>query len=290
MPAARTEPRPCATCSAARAPTSPKWPVSACRCRRASPSRPRCARTIHAATAAAIPPGLEAEVDAALDEVGRSCRRRASATAANPLLVSVRSGARASMPGMMDTILNLGLNDDTVEGLARQSGDRALRLRQLPPLHPDVLRRRPGRRPRPVRGASSSDYKDLGGTTSTPTSTPTTGARWSPRYKEAVVAEHLGKPFPQDTGEQLWGAIGAVFGSWKNARAITYRRLQRHPRRLGHRRQRPGHGVRQSRRHARPPALPSPATPRPARARSTASSSSTPRARTWSPASARRSP
>ena len=84
----------------------------------------------------------------------RSARRSAptSATPPIPLLVSVRSGARASMPGMMDTILNLGLNDETVEGLAAQVGQRALRLRQLPPLHPDVLRRGAGRRPRRVRG------------------------------------------------------------------------------------------------------------------------------------------
>ena len=71
-----------------------------------------------------------------------------------PLLVSVRSGAPVSMPGMMDTVLNLGLNDETVEGLAAASGDRALRLRQLPPLHPDVRRRRAGRRPLPVRGGA----------------------------------------------------------------------------------------------------------------------------------------
>ena len=106
-------------------------------------------------------------------------------------------------------------------------------------------------------------------------------------YKEAVERE-TGKPFPQDTTEQLWGAIGAVFGSWHNARAKTYRRL---------------HGIPDSWGTAvnvqamvfgnlgddSPPASPSRATRRPARARSTASSCSTRRARTWSPASARRS-
>ena len=84
----------------------------------------------------------------------RSARRSAprSATWPHPLLVSVRSGARASMPGMMDTILNLGLNDATVKGLAATLGRRALRLRQLPPLHPDVFRRGARRRSRRVRG------------------------------------------------------------------------------------------------------------------------------------------
>ena len=78
----------------------------------------------------------------------------ASATPERPLLVSVRSGAPVSMPGMMDTVLNLGLNDRTVEGLAAASGDRALRLRQLSPLHPDVRRRRAGGGPLPVRGGA----------------------------------------------------------------------------------------------------------------------------------------
>ena len=77
-------------------------------------------------------------------------------SAENPLLVSVRSGARVSMPGMMDTILNLGLNDQAVEGLAKQDQQPAFRLRQLPPVHPDVQRRGAGRRARRVRSASST--------------------------------------------------------------------------------------------------------------------------------------
>ena len=81
----------------------------------------------------------EGEVDGGAGARSRRPSAQASATPNNPLLVSVRSGARASMPGMMDTVLNLGLNDETVEGLAKLVRRRALRLRQLPPLHPDVL-------------------------------------------------------------------------------------------------------------------------------------------------------
>ena len=89
-------------------------------------------------------------------------------------------------------------------------------------------------------------------------------------YKK-IVEKRTGKPFPQEPREQLWGAIGAVFGSWMNQRAITYRRLHQHPRELGHRGQRAGHGVRQHGRGLAPPASPSRAIPRPAPTCSTAS-------------------
>ena len=111
--------RACATCSAARAPTLPRWPISACRCRPASPSRPRSARRFYA-NDKTYPDGLKAEVDAALAAIGK-LTGKTFGDAADPLLVSVRSGARASMPGMMDTVLNLGLNDVTVEALAKNS-------------------------------------------------------------------------------------------------------------------------------------------------------------------------
>ena len=148
----------------------------------------------------------------------------------NPLLVSVRSGARASMPGMMDTILNLGLNDKTVEGLVARPGQRALRLRLLPPLRPDVRRRRPrpqaGRqgRARPVRGDHRGEEARRAASSSTPTSPPRT-SRTSSREFKAAIKEKTGHDFPEDPMEQLWGAIGAVFGSWMNDRAIAYRKL-----------------------------------------------------------------
>ena len=141
----------------------------------------------------------------------------------NPLLVSVRSGARASMPGMMDTVLNLGLNDDTVEGLAVLSGDRRFAL--------DSYRRFITMYSNVVLGLSHDDFeevlddhKDRLGVT---VDTDLTAGDWEKvvaDYK-AVVADRLGQPFPQDPHDQLWGAIGAVFASWMNDRAKFYRRM-----------------------------------------------------------------
>ncbi|HKW53857.1 MAG TPA: pyruvate, phosphate dikinase [Stellaceae bacterium] len=141
----------------------------------------------------------------------------------NPLLVSVRSGARASMPGMMDTVLNLGLNDTTIEGLAKRSGD--------PRFAYDSYRRFIQMYGQVVLGVDHHHFEDLlenakldlGVTLDT----ELTADHWKEvvaGYKE-VVQRELGKSFPQDPQEQLWGAIGAVFGSWMNQRAITYRRL-----------------------------------------------------------------
>ncbi len=149
-PATTRAARTCATCSAARAPTWPRWPASACPCRPASPSRPRSAPR-STRTTGNYPDGLEEQVRAALRRVEAAVGLKFG-DAEKPLLVSVRSGARVSMPGMMDTVLNLGLNDDTVAGLAEGQRRPALRLGQLSPLHPDVrLGRARGRAP-PVRG------------------------------------------------------------------------------------------------------------------------------------------
>ena len=154
-------------------------------------------------------------------------RQAASATAHNPLLVSVRSGARASMPGMMDTVLNLGLNDETVEALAQQSGDRRFAY--------DSYRRFIQMYSNVVLGIEHHNFEDIledhksrAGYT---LDTELTADDWVDvvaRYQERVQEEQ-GEPFPQDPREQLWGAIGAVFGSWMNARAITYRRLHNIP-------------------------------------------------------------
>ena len=114
------------------------------------------------------PKELEAQVKDALDHVARITGKKFG-DAKNPLLVSVRSGARASMPGMMDTVLNLGLNDVTVEALAKSSGDRALRLRQLSPLHHDVFRCGARRRARSLRGNPRSAQGPEGPHASTPT-------------------------------------------------------------------------------------------------------------------------
>ena len=141
----------------------------------------------------------------------------------NPLLVSVRSGARASMPGMMDTVLNLGLNDETVEGLAALSGDRRFAF--------DSYRRFITMYSSVVLGLSHDDFEEvlddhkdrLGVTIDTDLS----ASDWEKvvvDYK-AVVEDRLGHAFPQDPHDQLWGAVSAVFASWMNDRAKFYRRM-----------------------------------------------------------------
>ena len=169
------------------------------------------------------PKELEKQVDAGARPYRARSPAGSSATPANPLLVSVRSGARASMPGMMDTVLNLGLNDDTVEALAKQSGDRRFAF--------DSYRRFIQMYSNVVLDIEHHNFEDIleehksrTATRSTPSSTADDWLIVVSRYKERVE-EESGKPFPQDPREQLWGAIGAVFGSWMNARAITYRRL-----------------------------------------------------------------
>jgi pyruvate,orthophosphate dikinase len=143
--------------------------------------------------------------------------------AGNPLLVSVRSGARASMPGMMDTVLNLGLNDRTVEGLGKRSGD--------PRFAYDSYRRFIQMYGQVVLGVDHHHFEDLLENhklnEAKSLDTELSADDWQQvvaGYKE-IVERELGKSFPQDPQEQLWGAIGAVFGSWMNQRAITYRRL-----------------------------------------------------------------
>src|ERR1700685_2914 len=172
------------------------------------------------------PKDLKAQVDAALAEVGRITGKKFG-DGENPLLVSVRSGGRASMPGMMDTVLNLGLNDVTAVALAEKSRDRRFAL--------DSYRRFITMYANVVLGIEHhhfeeilDDHKDRHGYT---LDTDLSADDWDTiidRYKERVE-EESGKPFPQDPHAQLWGAIGAVFGSWMNQRAITYRRLHAIP-------------------------------------------------------------
>ena len=168
------------------------------------------------------PAGLQEQVDQALAKVEGQAGKRFG-EAANPLLVSVRSGARASMPGMMDTVLNLGLNDETVEGLSRLSGDRRFAF--------DSYRRFIQMYSNVVLGLEHSlfeeildDHKER---LEVSVDTALTAADWEKvvaDYKAAVTRE-LGQPFPQAPRDQLWGAIGAVFASWMNDRAKFYRRM-----------------------------------------------------------------
>ncbi len=140
-----------------------------------------------------------------------------------PLLVSVRSGARVSMPGMMDTVLNLGLNDETVLGLARASGDDRFAwdsYRRFIQMYGSVVLGVDHHRFEEIIERVKLDAGVIEDTALTP-------AHWQEvvtEYKEMVASEK-GNPFPQDPEQQLWGAIGAVFGSWMNPRANTYRRL-----------------------------------------------------------------
>jgi pyruvate,orthophosphate dikinase len=172
------------------------------------------------------PSELDAQVKAALDHVARLAGKKFG-DRENPLLVSVRSGARASMPGMMDTVLNLGLNDETVEALAKKSGD--------PRFAYDSYRRFITMYSNVVLGMDHhhfeeilDDHKDRNGYS---LDTEVTADEWVKLVKQykARVEEEQGEPFPQDPQKQLWGAIGAVFGSWMNTRAKTYRRLHNIP-------------------------------------------------------------
>ena len=155
----------------------------------------------------------------------------------NPLLVSVRSGAPASMPGMMDTILNLGLNDEAVEGLAKKSGNERFAwdsYRRFIQMYGDVvLGMKPAdkkeidpferiieevKQEKGVKLDNELEVADL--------------KELVTRFREAVKSQ-TGKDFPTDAREQLWGAIGAVFGSWMNERAIIYRRMESIPEEWG---------------------------------------------------------
>ena len=168
------------------------------------------------------PAELAAQVDAALAHVGK-LTGRGFGDNSNPLLVSVRSGARASMPGMMDTVLNLGLNDVTVEALAKGANDERFAFdsyRRFIQMYSNVVLDFEHHNFEEIL----EHFKERKGYV---LDTDLDAADWREivaQYKAAIVAA-LGKPFPQDPREQLWGAIGAVFSSWMNQRAITYRRL-----------------------------------------------------------------
>ncbi len=168
------------------------------------------------------PTDLREQVRAALDKVEKSVGLQFGSST-NPLLVSVRSGARVSMPGMMDTVLNLGLNDTSVRGLAAMSGDERFAwdsYRRFIQMYGGV-----------VLGVEHHRFEEIidhiKGEKYVTEDTALDADDWRRvvgGYLE-MVEQEIGKPFPQDPEEQLWGAIGAVFGSWMNPRANTYRRL-----------------------------------------------------------------
>ena len=167
------------------------------------------------------PEELRAEVEAALAGVAKITGKRFG-DAADPLLVSVRSGSRASMPGMMDTVLNLGLNDETVKVLAVAADPRFAydSYRRFMQMYGSVVL---GVDHHELEGILEIEREKRGYSQDTEMSADD----WQiviGKYKE-LFEETLGSPFPQDPYDQLWGAIGAVFGSWMNARAVAYRKL-----------------------------------------------------------------
>jgi pyruvate,orthophosphate dikinase len=168
------------------------------------------------------PADLMAQVAAAVANL-EAATGKGFGLAANPLLVSVRSGSRASMPGMMDTVLNLGLNATTVEGLAELSGNRRFAFdsyRRFIQMYGNVVLHVP----HDTFEHILEEYKD---TNDFRLDTDLASENWEEvvtRYK-AAVQKRLGRPFPEDPHEQLWGAVGAVFASWMNDRAILYRKL-----------------------------------------------------------------
>jgi pyruvate,orthophosphate dikinase len=173
-----------------------------------------------------LPDELKSEVMRGMAEMERITGRHFG-DMARPLLVSVRSGARASMPGMMDTVLNLGLNDQTVEALAKDSGDARFAwdsYRRFIQMYADV-----------VMGLDNEIFEEIledeKARHGHEFDTDMSAAEWRRivgLYKK-VIEEEVGKPFPQDCEVQLWGAVYAVFASWQNARAVTYRHLHNIP-------------------------------------------------------------
>ncbi|KQY20121.1 pyruvate, phosphate dikinase [Rhizobium sp. Root482] len=173
-----------------------------------------------------IPPELMQQVRAGIERM-EAITGRVFGDTRHPLLLSVRSGARASMPGMMDTVLNLGLNDRTVEALGHDAGDARFSwdsYRRFIQMYADV-----------VMGLDHEVFEEIledeKGRLGHENDTELSAVEWQHvvgLYKRAIE-EELGEAFPQDPEVQLWGAIGAVFASWMNPRAITYRHLHNIP-------------------------------------------------------------
>ena len=175
-----------------------------------------------------FPSGLAKEVETALKKVESSMGAKFG-DPANPLLLSVRSGARVSMPGMMDTVLNLGLNDETVDGIIRKSGNDRFgwdSYRRFVQMYGDVVM---GLKPKDKDAHDPfeevmDELKAEKGVKADLDLTIADLKELVSRYKQLIVKK-LGKEFPSDPKEQLWGAIGAVFMSWDTARAVLYRKM-----------------------------------------------------------------
>ncbi|MBN9029118.1 MAG: pyruvate, phosphate dikinase [Rhizobiales bacterium 63-7] len=173
-----------------------------------------------------LPDAMKAQVLDGLAHMEKATGRRFG-DPERPLLLSVRSGGRASMPGMMDTVLNLGLNDHTVEALGHDAGDARFAwdsYRRFIQMYGDVVL---GLDHEVFEEILEDEKARLGHEYDTELS----AVEWQhiTQLYKAMLEEELGEPFPQDPQEQLWGAIAAVFASWMNARAVTYRQLHNIP-------------------------------------------------------------
>lgn len=182
-------------------------------------------------------PSLDAEVVSALHSV-ESIMGQKFGDADNPLLVSVRSGARKSMPGMMETVLNIGLTSATIPGLIAKSGDERFvydAYRRLITMYADVvMEKAAGIDPEPGKGIreklenhfdSVKEKEDV----TADTDLSAKALKILCENFKKIVAENLGKSFPDDAGEQLWGSINAVFSSWNGKRAVHYRNIEKIP-------------------------------------------------------------
>ena len=175
------------------------------------------------------PPELKDQVEAALATVEKAMGKKFGDTENLPLLVSCRSGARESMPGMMDTVLNIGLNDKTVAVLAEKSGDERFAwdcYRRFVQMYGDVvLEMKPANKTEIDPFEKILDAKKAACGVKLDSELPASALKELVTEFKAAVKEATGKDFPEDPREQMWGAIGAVFGSWMNDRAIVYRRM-----------------------------------------------------------------
>ncbi|MCX7916106.1 MAG: pyruvate, phosphate dikinase, partial [Verrucomicrobiae bacterium] len=183
------------------------------------------------------PKELKAQVDEALARVEKLTGKQFGSTE-NPLLVSVRSGARRSMPGMMETVLNVGLTEKTIHGLIKQTNNERFAYdayRRLIMMYSDVvMEKAAGIEPKGGKGIRKilderlDEVKHAKGYKSDTDLTADDLKLLVGEFKE-IVNDVLGKPFPDDPQEQLWGAIGAVFASWMGRRAVEYRRIEKIP-------------------------------------------------------------
>jgi len=178
------------------------------------------------------PPGLEQELLEHLARVEKIMGAKFG-NAENPLLLSVRSGARASMPGMMDTVLNLGLNDRTAEGLIRRSENARFvydSYRRFVAMYGDVVMDlKPESKDEEDPFEILMEHRKKARGITYDVELTVDDLKGLVADFKAAIRERKGQPFPEDPMEQLWGAIGAVFGSWQNARAEAYRSLNRIP-------------------------------------------------------------